>query len=125
MSDSFDDIIDEAKDFAEDFWELLTKQKSLQSTKKKITCIAGTAIVVRPAYLFAERIDNLLRVVFGISILLSALTATFLGFSTLSQLLNFLIYSLIGRLGMVIIGSSYVIVASWKLMNLHLGKSSR
>jgi len=113
-----EELKEEAADFFEDFWEHLSKHKPKVPFKKKIANVNGIAISVRPAYLFAERVDNLLKVLFGISITISALTATFLGFSSLSDLLEILIFSLIGRFIMFTIGISYLTIALWKLLHL-------
>lgn len=48
---------DEVKDFFEDFWEHLTEGKVVRSKETKLG--------IRPAYLFAERIDNLVKLTFG------------------------------------------------------------
>lgn len=115
----FEEIWEEITDFFEDFWEHLSKRRPTQPSKIKRTTVNGAVATVRPAYLFAERIDNLLRILFGISILISALTASFLGFTSLSELLELLIFTSWGRLLMLVIGLSYLILGTWKLMHLH------
>lgn len=114
-----EELWDEIDDFFEDFWEHLTKKHPSKPKKEKVVLIDGTAKTVRPAYVFAQRVDNMLRIVFGASIIVSAITATFLGFQTLSDLLVFLIDSLIGRIIMLIIGICYFIIGLWKLMHLN------
>lgn len=94
------------------------KKKTKKPSKKITTVIDGTVTAVRPAYLFAERVNNLLQFVFGMSIVISAITASYLGFSSLSELLKVLIFSFWGRTIMLVIGFSYLIVAIWKLMHL-------
>jgi hypothetical protein len=113
-----EELWDELSDFFEDFWELLRTHKPSKPRKMKLTLIDGVAARVRPAYLLAERVDNTIKFVFGISICLSAITATFLGYTTLSDLLEMLIGSLIGRIVMLIVGGCYLIIAIWKLMRI-------
>lgn len=111
--------MDEVSDFFEDYAEHLFRKKRTHPPKEKTAVINGALVVVRPAYLFAERVDNVLKVVFGISLSVSAFTSTFLGFASLSQLVDVLIYSLGGRAIMFLIGISYLTTAFWKM--LHLG----
>lgn len=109
---------EEAADFFEDFWEHLNRKQPKKIFKKKIIVLNGLSVTVRPAYLFAERIDNLLKVLFGASIAVSAVTASFLGFTSLSDFLNILMFTLLGRTVMFIIGISYLTIALWKLLHL-------
>lgn len=116
--DFFDEIIDEVDDFIEDFAEHFGKKPRKQIREREVT-INGVATRVRPAYIFAERIDNVLKIIFGLSILISATTSSFLGIETLSGLLDVLITTFWGRFLMVLIGFSYFIIAFWKLLHLH------
>ena len=109
---------EEAADFFEDFWEHLNRKQPKKIFKKKTIVLNGLSVTVRPAYLFAERVDNLLKVLFGASIAVSAVTASFLGFTSLSDLLEILMFTLIGRVIMFAIGFSYLTIAVWKLMHL-------
>ncbi|KKS96362.1 MAG: hypothetical protein UV73_C0011G0034 [Candidatus Gottesmanbacteria bacterium GW2011_GWA2_43_14] len=119
MSDNyFKEIKEEASDFFEDFWEHVRKGKPQKIFKKRIAINNGIRTSVRPAYLFAERIDNLLKLLFGASIVLSAFTSSFLGFPTLSKFLEVLIFTLYGRIIMFTIGISYLTIALWKLMHI-------
>lgn len=113
-----EDFLEEAEDFFEDFFEHAVRRHPSKPKKERRAVINGTVAQVRPAYIFAERIDNFVRIVFGVSIIISALTATFLGFQTMSDLLAVLIGSLWGRAIMLIIGLSYFIIAIWKLMHI-------
>jgi hypothetical protein len=117
MTEFFEELWDEVTDFNEDLWEHLLKKPS-RKVKTKTAIIGGVEISVRPAYIFAERIDNLLKVIFGFSIAISAFTATFLGFSSLSELIHVLTNSILGRVGMFLIGISYLVIAFWKLLHL-------
>lgn len=85
-------------DFFEDFWDHLT-EKPEKAIKTKTTFTGGAEIAVRPAYLFAERVDNLLKIIFGLSIAISAFTASFLGFASLSELIDALVSSFWGKRG--------------------------
>lgn len=117
MSNFLEELWDEATDFFEDFLDHLNRRPENVS-KTKTTIVEGLEVKVRPAYLFAERIDNLLKIIFGFSVAVSAFTATFLGFSSLSQLIEVLTTSIPGRIAMFTIGLSYLVIAFWKLMHL-------
>jgi hypothetical protein len=118
MVDFIEELWDEVTDFFEDFFELLTERSTKEPTRKRTVVINGTEKIVRPAYIFAERVDNSLRIVFGGSILVSAISATFLGFSSLSELVEALLFSILGRVVLSIIGFSYLIIALWRLMHV-------
>ncbi len=120
MDTFLEEFTEEVTDFGEDFWEHIAHRTPAKPHKRERMVVGGVSVSVRPAYVFAERIDNILKAIFGISICISALTATFLGFTKLSDLLNILITTFWGRGVMFIIGTSYLILAIWKLM--HLGK---
>lgn len=118
----FEEIADEFFDFFEDYFEHLLRRRPTHSHKKREINMGGAKVLVRPAYLFAERIDNFLKMVFGASIAISAFTTTFFGFKSVSDFIDFLITSFPGRFAMLVIGISYLLIASWKLM--HLGEKS-
>ena len=119
MKDFFEEIIEEIEDFFEDYKEHLLKKESKKTHPTRKIIQNGVLVSVRPAYLFAERIDNVLKIIFAASICISAFTATFLGFVKLSDLLEVLINTLPGRALMFFIGACYFITAFWRL--LHLG----
>lgn len=119
MREFFEEIVEEFDDFFEDLFELLFKKKPKKTPPKRKVIQNGALVNVRPAYIFAERIDNLLKVIFAVSICVSAFTATFLGFVKLSDLLEVLINTLPGRALMFFIGACYFVTALWRL--LHLG----
>lgn len=122
MSEFLEELWDEFSDFFEDLWELLSRKQPREPKKTKTTVINGAVTTVRPAYLFAERVDNLLRMFFGVSIVISAITASFLGFASLSDLVEVLIFNFWGRILAFFIGASYLIIGLWKI--LHLGKTT-
>ncbi len=122
MAEFVEELWDEISDFFEDLWEHLLKGKAKEPKKQKTIVISGVATTVRPAYLLAERVDNLLRMFFGVSIVISALTASFLGFASLSDLVEVLIFNFWGRIVAFLIGTSYLTIGLWKI--LHLGKNA-
>lgn len=61
--------------------------------KEKVICDQLTKI--RPAYLFAESVENLTKTLFGLSVLISAITSYVVGFSFLSDLVDVLVESLL------------------------------
>lgn len=123
MRELISEIKEEFFDFVDDYNELVGKRTSHKKYPKKPAVIKGELAFVRPAYLFAERVENLLKIVFGVSVLLSAITSTFVGFASLSGLVETLVESIAGRLTLFVIGLSYVVVALWK--TLHLNKPAK
>jgi hypothetical protein len=119
LREFFAEILDEAGDFFEDIAEHVFRIKPKHPRLPRTVTINGIATAVRPAYFFAERIDHLLRIFFGITIVLSAISSTFLGFATLSGLLDVLINTIPGRIIMLVIGFSYLMISFWKLMHIH------
>lgn len=112
------ELKEEAEDFFDDFYEDIFKKKKLHK-KLKTVKLYGANVAVRPAYLFAERIESSLKIVFGISIIISGVVASFWGFTRTSVLLGTLINSLLGRILMIVIGFSYFIIGLWKVLHLH------
>lgn len=122
MSGFIAEIKEEFYDFIDDFGDLIKKRPPKKEVFKKEIIIGGQLTLIRPAYLFAERIENLVKILFGLSVLVSAVTSSIVGFSSLSGLIEVLVKTFIGRAVMFLIGSSYLVVAIWK--TLHLGKST-
>lgn len=110
MREFLSELWDEFDDFIGDLFDHLLKRRPKEPYQKKTDFIYGTLTSIRPAYLFAERVDNLLRILFGVSILISGVTASLSGFSSLSDLLKFLISTFYGRGVMLIIGLSYLAI---------------
>ena len=123
MREFMEEIREEFWDFVEDFGDVLRRRKPRDDVKQKSVVVGGQLAFVRPAYLFAERIDNMLKILFGVSVLLSAVTSTFVGFASLSGLVEALLNTFLGRVILFVIGLSYLIIASWKI--LHLGQTSQ
>ena len=118
MKDFFEDFLEELSDFFEDFVEVFLKGKEIHHHAYRKIAVKGHIELVKPAYIFAERLDHFLKIVFGASIFVSAFTSTFVGFIKLSDLLEFLTQSIPGRGIMIIIGLSYFLLGVWKLINL-------
>lgn len=116
------DFLEEIADFFEDFIEVFTDKEVHRHNARKIN-IKGHIEFVKPAYVFAERLDHFFKIVFGVSIFISAFTTTFVGFVKLSDLLDFLIKSTPGRGIMLVIGLSYLLLGTWKLINLDSKKT--
>jgi len=114
----WEEFVEEISDFIEDYAEHLFNKRPVHPPKKRTIVVGGALVAVRPAYLFAERIDNFLKIIFGISICISAITATFLGFTRLSELLDVLIATLWGRGIMFVIGASTLLTAFWRILHL-------
>ena len=115
---AWEEILEEAEDFFDDFYEDIFKKRKAKKQLRKVK-FYGTDALVRPAYVFAERVENFLKIIFGISIFISGILATFVGFTRTSELLEILIKSTIGRILIVIIGFSYFILGLWKVLHLH------
>lgn len=123
MKELFAEIKEEFLDFIEDYDELIRKRPPSKKYQNKPAVIKGELTFIRPAYLFAERVENMLKFLFGASVVLSAITSSFIGFASLSGLVESLIDSLPGRLALLVVGFSYLIIALWK--TLHLNKSAK
>lgn len=119
MKEFIEEIKEEFVDFIDDFGDLIKKRPPRKDIKQKPAVIGGQHMFIRPAYLFAERVDNAIKILFGVSVLLSAATSTFVGFASLSGLVEVLIETLAGRLLLIVIGFSYLIVAVWKTLHLN------
>lgn len=122
MRELLEEIREEFFDFVEDFGDLIIKRPTRKGIKQKQAVIRGQMTFVRPAYLFAERVENAVKIFFGGSVLLSGMTATFVGFSSLSGLVEVLIRTWYGRFIMIVIGLSYLVVATWKTLHLNRDK---
>lgn len=113
----FHELWEELEDFTEDLYEGL-QGKEVKTPKMRKVLVEGTFQTVRPAYLFAERVDNCIKIIFGISIIVSAITTSLLGFESMGGLVLYLIDSLLGRAIMILIGVSYFVIGLWKLIRI-------
>ncbi len=122
---AFEDFFEELGDFLGDVFKFIYK-KRLKKGYKKLRKIDyyGASIMVRPAYVFAERLDNFFKALFGLCILVSGLIASFWGFTRLQDLLDFLILTITGRIIIIVIGICYLILGLWKLINIKESKEA-
>lgn len=120
-----EDFIEEMADFFEDIGETIFHKPPKTISKTRRIMLYGTSVAVRPAFAFAERIESSLKTIFGLSILISGIIASFWGYTGLSDLLDLLIHTIIGRIFMVIIGLSYMIIGLWKLSQLKKGRGEK
>lgn len=104
-------------DFFGDLFNFVYKKK-LKKLKK--IDFYGSVVAVRPAYIFAERVENLLKIIFGFSILMTAIIASAWGFTRVAELISFLINTVAGRIILIIIGLSFLTVGLWMFLNLKL-----
>lgn len=113
------EFIDEFKDFFEDLYDhLFDKQKLAQIDQQ--TLIART----QNAYHFTERFDGLMKMIFGLSVIISAIISAVWGFAGLGDIVKMLVTSLLGRFALVFIGTSYLINGYWRLINRKSEKPS-
>ena len=117
-----EDLFEEFLDFWEDLAETIFHFKSKKERRARKVLLFGKVVAVRPAFVFAERIENLLKIIFGVSISVSAITAVFWGVTGLSDLLKMLINNFLGRVFMFIIGFSYFLIGLWKLSHIKKDK---
>jgi len=106
------ELFDEMLDFIDDF-----SFKKVNHGLKKVNSF-GRQVEVRPAYLFAQKVEYSLKFIFGISMIISAIMASFWGITRTSELLSQLIGSILGRFFLFVIGLSYAILGVWKVLNL-------
>ena len=110
----FDEFWDGALDFSEDLLEIFFGERARERRKPIATNLYGSLALVRPAYLFATRVNGLVKIVAGVSVLGSALLATLWGYASTKDLLLALIESLLGRVIAVLLGCSILVVGLWE-----------
>ncbi len=93
--------------------------KKLRLKKLRKIELYGTVVMVRPAYVLAEKVVNLLKIIFGVSIIASGFVAAYWGVTRVSELISLLVTTTLGRIIIIVIGLSYLIVGLWKLANIH------
>lgn len=108
----FEEIWEEAKDFFEDIVEHLFEKEKYKhrdpSYIQKRTQLA---------YQFTERVDNLIKIMFGISIFISAVVSAVWGFTAMGDMVKILLTSYIGRFFLILIGVSYTVNGIWRLLH--------
>lgn len=106
------EIVEETKDFFEDLYENLTEReqgKRLDSER--------VLLRTKRAYQFTERVESIIKMLFGISVIISAIVATVWGFIGLSDLVEVLINSILGRIALFFVGVSYLINGLWRYLH--------
>ena len=108
----FGEFFDDAGDFFEDIFEHFFER---DETKKK----SGPSLTerTRHAYHFTERVDSLMKMMFGASILVSAVVASVWGFASVGDLVKVFVESFIGRVALFVIGLSYVVNGLWRFFH--------
>ncbi len=108
----FEEVFEEGKDFFEDIFEHLFEKD--ESKKKR-----GSSLTQRTihAYHFTERVDSLMKIIFGISIFVSAVIASVWGFASMSTVVEAFVSSWIGRIVLIVIGISYAINGIWRFLH--------
>ena len=107
------EIFDDASDFFEDIYENLFEREAL-SRKDHSAVVART----KHAYQYTERVESVLKMIFGISIVVSAIVATVWGFSSVGEMVKALVSSWYGRLALSIIGVSYFLNGLWRYLHI-------
>lgn len=108
----FEEIWEEAKDFFEDIWEHLFERD--ERKHKDSSYIQNRT---KLAYQFTERIDNLIKIMFGVSIFISAVVSAVWGFTAMGDMVKILLTSYIGRFLLILIGVSYAVNGTWRLLH--------
>lgn len=108
----FEEIWEEGKDFFEDIVEHL-----LEKEKYKHRDPLYIQNRTKLAYQFTERVDSLIKIIFGFSIFISAIVSTVWGFTAMGDMVKMLLTSAIGRFLLVLIGVSYTVNGIWRLLH--------
>lgn len=106
------EFIDDAKDFFEDIFEHLFENND-EKKKKGVTLTERT----KHAYHFTERVDSLIKMIFGSSIIVSAFIASAWGFASIGDVVKAFVDSWPGRIVLVFIGISYFLNGLWRLFH--------
>lgn len=108
----FEEIIDEAKDFFEDIFEHTFERD--ESNKKKGQSLSQRTV---RAYRFTERVDSVMKIVFGTSIFVSAVIASVWGFASMGAIVESFVSGWVGRFALILIGVSYTINGVWRFFH--------
>lgn len=106
------EIFDDASDFFEDLYENLFEREKLRN-KDKSTLLTRT----KHAYHYTERVEGVLKMIFGFSIFISAVIATVWGFSSVGEIVKALVSSWYGRVALSLIGISYFLNGLWRYIH--------
>lgn len=106
------DFFEEAGDFFEDIFEHLFERDE-EKRKKGVSLAERT----KHAYHFTERVDSLMKMIFGGSIVVSAFIASAWGFASVGDVVRAFIDSWPGRIVLTIIGVSYFLNGLWRFFH--------
>lgn len=106
------EFFEDAGDFFEDIFEHLFEKD--EEKKKK-----GASLTERTkhAYQFTERVDSIMKMIFGGSIIISAVVASAWGFASVGDIVGAFVDSWPGRILLIIIGVSYFLNGSWRFFH--------
>lgn len=110
-----EELWDGVVDLGDDLLETFLGRRPRKRKEPIETNLYGTLTLVRPAYLFATRVNGMVKVIAGVSVLGSALLATVWGYASTKDLLAALVSSLPGRIVAMILGFSILIVGLWEV----------
>jgi len=106
------EFFEDAGDFFEDIFEHLF-EKDEEKKKKGVSLTERT----RHAYQFTERVDSLIKMIFGGSIIMSAVVASAWGFASVGDIVREFVDSWPGRIILIIIGVSYFMNGLWRFFH--------
>lgn len=106
------EILEEAQDFFEDIIEHFQKPKG-KGHRDSPDIIRRTKL----AYHFTERVDSLIKIVIGGSVIVSAIGSTAWGFASMGDLVRAFVDSWPGRMVLILLGISYVINGIWRFFH--------
>lgn len=108
MREFFEEGADFFEDIFEHFFEHDEKRKKQGQSLTERT---------RHAYQFTERVDSFMKIVFGASIIVSAVIASVWGFASVSAVVEAFVSSFPGRFVLLIIGVSYLVNGVWRFFH--------
>ena len=106
------EFFEDAGDFFEDIFEHLF-EKDEEKKKKGVSLTERT----KHAYQFTERVDSLIKMIFGGSIIMSAVVASAWGFASVGDIVREFVDSWPGRIILIIIGVSYFMNGLWRFFH--------
>ena len=103
------EIFEELEDYIEDILEMFLHKRFRKERPKRKIKEMGTDKYVRPAYIAAQRVEYLIKIIFAFSIMITAIVSTIWGVTSTSALLKVLLSSIAGRFAIFLVGLSYLI----------------
>ncbi len=107
------EFFEDASDFFEDLFEHLFERDE-EKKKKGVSLTERT----RHAYQFTERVDSLIKMIFGGSIIVSAIVASAWGFASVGDIVKAFVDSWPGRIVLIIICVSYFLNGLWRFFHV-------